>query len=108
MRLINADDLEINFRMLAEDTWNKSTQTTWANAYEEAADMVEGFPTADVPDTNVGKWNTSIYMINGHKISVSLCSKCGKGSVDEYAYCPHCGKKMEREEEERNENELEV
>ena len=69
---------------------------------------IEDASTVDVPDTDIGKWNTRIYMINGHKISVSLCSKCGKGSYDEYAYCPHCGKKMEREEEERNENELEV
>ena len=47
-RYIKADDLAIKFRMLAEDPWNKDTGTTWSNAYEECADNVDEFPTADV------------------------------------------------------------
>lgn len=56
MRLIDADELAIKFRMVAEDPWNKSTSTTWANAYEECADDVDEFPPVDIHKRNVWKW----------------------------------------------------
>ena len=55
-RYINADELAIKFRMLAEDPWNKDTVTTWSNAYEECADNVDEFTTADVVERKKGKW----------------------------------------------------
>lgn len=46
-RLIDADALIGRFESLANDDWNKETGTTWANAFEESANMVDGAPTID-------------------------------------------------------------
>ena len=35
------------FQRQAYDDWNKGTGTTWANAFSEAADMIENLPSAD-------------------------------------------------------------
>lgn len=46
-RLIDADALIRRFESLANDDWNKETGTTWANAFEEPANMVDDAPTID-------------------------------------------------------------
>lgn len=35
------------FQRMAYDDWNQGTGTTWANAFSEAADMIEDLPSAD-------------------------------------------------------------
>ena len=35
------------FQRQAYDDWNQGTGTTWANAFSEAADMIENLPSAD-------------------------------------------------------------
>ena len=47
MRLIDADALKEKFDALAYDEWNQGTGTTWANAFSEAADIVEDMPTIE-------------------------------------------------------------
>lgn len=47
MRLIDGDALKDRFENLAYDDWNQGTGTTWANAFQEAADVVEDMPTID-------------------------------------------------------------
>lgn len=47
MRPIDADVLIGRFESLSNDDWNKGTGTTWANAFEESANMVEDAPTID-------------------------------------------------------------
>jgi len=46
-RPIDADVLIGRFESLANDDWNKETGTTWANAFEESANMVDDAPTVD-------------------------------------------------------------
>ena len=36
------------FQRLSYDDWNQGVGTTWANAFEESADLVESLPPADV------------------------------------------------------------
>lgn len=36
------------FQRQAYDDWNQGTGTTWANAFSEAADMIENLPSVDV------------------------------------------------------------
>lgn len=35
------------FQRMAYDDWSQGTGTTWANAFSEAADMIEDFPSAE-------------------------------------------------------------
>lgn len=35
------------FQRMAYDDWNQGTGTTWANAFSEAADMIEDLPPED-------------------------------------------------------------
>lgn len=36
------------FQRQAYDDWNQGAGTTWANAFSEAAEMIENLPSADV------------------------------------------------------------
>lgn len=45
---INRQAAIILFQRIADDDWNQGAGTTWANAYAEAADLVEDLPSADV------------------------------------------------------------
>ena len=45
-RLIDADELEHDFREDAKDAWNKeASPISWADAFDELADMVADAPT---------------------------------------------------------------
>lgn len=122
-RFIKADDLAIKFRMLAEDPWNKDTGTTWSNAYEECADNVDEFPTADVVSKEqydillehanilakeMRKYQTADVMERkrGKWIRESLisnypykCTACKKYSFARYDFCPNCGSDNREEAE---------
>jgi hypothetical protein len=47
MRLIDADKLNEQLQALAYDDWNQGVSTSWANAYSEAADIVDSAPTVE-------------------------------------------------------------
>ena len=47
MRLIDADVLRNKLENLADDEWNRSTTTSWAEAFSECADMVDEQPTIE-------------------------------------------------------------
>lgn len=34
----------------------------------------------------------------GYRPTVMFCSKCGRVSIADYSYCPHCGARMEEQE----------
>lgn len=46
-RLVDADALRDRLQSLADDGWNKSTTTSWAEAFSECADMVDEAPTIE-------------------------------------------------------------
>lgn len=47
MRAIDGDALRDRLQNLADDEWNRSTTTSWAEAYKECADIVEDAPTIE-------------------------------------------------------------
>lgn len=47
MRAIDADALRDRLQNLADDEWNRSTPTSWAEAFSECADMVDEQPTIE-------------------------------------------------------------
>lgn len=58
----------------------------------EAVLMVaEKMPSANVRKVKHGKWEC------GENIFPCFCSECGQEADMIYAYCPHCGAKMEVE-----------
>lgn len=65
-------------------------------------DAVEKTPTADVQEVRHGRWS--------HFLCYNTCSLCGGVYVHEYddgekiqdfAFCPFCGAKMDEEEEQQ-------
>ena len=47
MRPIDADAQRDKLQNLADDEWNRSTTTSWAEAFNECADMLEDAPTIE-------------------------------------------------------------
>jgi hypothetical protein len=47
MRPIDGDALRDRLQNLADDEWNRSTTTSWAEAFSECADMLEDAPTIE-------------------------------------------------------------
>lgn len=99
-RYIDADALRDRFQALAYDDWNQGASTTWANAYNEAADMVDDMPTVD-SERSTGTWEERIDR-DGDLLTWRrfYCSACGGWtSYGKTKFCPHCGAKMEVEHE---------
>lgn len=81
-----------------------SIQQRRAN-FEEVLEVIEEIPTADVQEVKHGRWEeTREKNILGDKVTVLRCSVCnkfkayGKGITVPYDYCPHCGARMDGEE----------
>lgn len=99
MRPIDGDALRDKLQNLADDEWNQSTPTTWAEAFGECADMVDDAPTID-PERKTGRW-----IKTARWGRVYYCDQCrnyldfdgvnvGRGSTN---FCPNCGARMEGE-----------
>lgn len=73
----------------------------YSDTYDKAyiIGVLEELPSVDVPDRKVGEWETEVRTIRGHKIQFFACSVCGRNADGEYPYCPNCGAKMERSED---------
>ena len=59
--------------------------------------VLEIFPSANVAPVVHGKW----LIVHNH-IENAVCSACGtlfQRCYDAYSYCPHCGAKMDLEEQ---------
>ena len=97
MRPIDADAQRDKLQNLADDEWNRSTTTSWAEAFSECADMLEDAPTIE-PERKTGKW----IVVDDGCIS-GKCSVCGweahmyEDDVMGMDYCPNCGARMEDE-----------
>lgn len=92
MRAIDGDVLRDRLQNLGYDDWNQGTTTTWAEAFNECADMVDEQPTIE-PQRKKGKW------IDNH----TTCSECGWQMIDDviespnivgFNFCPNCGAEM--------------
>lgn len=96
------DTLDMHFSVGLQDD---STQYV---RYTEVKDNIKHIPTADVVEVRHGEW---IYGENEEGHDGYRCSECGEfipWEYDEYDidfikkvhYCPSCGAKMNREEQE--------
>ena len=85
-RLIDADNVI--------SLWNKYHYSISTHAIEYDEELRK-LPTVDAVPVRHGKWNR-VSAITGE------CSICGELECDyeEYAYCPHCGAKMDAERKE--------
>jgi len=80
------------FQRLAYDDWNQGANTTWANAYSEAAEMIAQLPAADVVEVRHGRW-----LPVDDKMDAFDCSECDAMVSKRMNYCPNCGAKMKGE-----------
>lgn len=60
----------------------------YADAYEDAANMLQDMAAADVAPVRHGRW---IY----HDDGVFTCSECGNAESNDSYYCRLCGAKMD-------------
>lgn len=96
MRAIDGDALRDRLQNLGYDDWNQGATTTWAEAFNECADMVDEQPTIEPQRT--GRWR--------HYEGYLTCSECGTEYDDDIMthccddvprFCPDCGARMEGE-----------
>lgn len=71
-KYIDVDAMKKLLQNLAHDDWNQITCTTWAEAFEEVADMIDGTPTADV-------------------VEIVRCKDCKHNPKYEWFTCPAAG-----------------
>ena len=83
----------------------------WLYAAESCASVVsdvESLPAADVAEVRHGRWIEDERTYPGPGLKNNLCSVCGEiaGSWKEglelgrkWAYCPNCGARMDKEDE---------
>ena len=62
------------------------------------ADKIKAIPATDVVPVQHGRWMLKRHKIFGNSYDY-MCSVCGCDyALAEYNYCPHCGAKMDLEE----------
>lgn len=97
--MIDGDALSEKMERLAKFDWNKSTSTTWANAYIEISCMVDDAPTVE---PRKGKWEV-LQPVDKYNYILLMCSECGTvydiSKHSKYDFCPNCGARMSEGEE---------
>ena len=106
-RYIDADKLILSMRECAGYEHNKHATTTWTDACEAFIDEIEDMLVdnkEDVAPVVYARWEWVTK-------NIYYCTECGREtSVEEYMekptwnYCPHCGAKMDADEEKQNED----
>lgn len=97
MRAIDGDALRDRLQNLGYDDWNQGTTTTWAEAFNECADMVDEQPTIE-PQRKKGQWIPEFNGMFKGGAYWFKCSECER-IVPEvrnggWNYCPNCGADM--------------
>jgi hypothetical protein len=64
----------------------------YADAYEDAANMLQDMPAADVAEVVHAKWIPFHSEAAG---DIQYCSACDIGFDARMDYCPHCGARMD-------------
>ena len=97
MRPIDADAQRDKLQNLADDEWNRSTTTSWAEAFNECVDMLEDAPTIE-PERKTGRWID--YVEDGY-VECPFCHSATNcdGNISELHFCFSCGARMEEPED---------
>ena len=94
MRLIDADKMRENLE------WCKSQSGRYNDIYwDDVIERLDVQPTIDAVLVKHGMWE---YIPSDGKFrAILICSKCKKcvGEYDRYKFCPHCGARMDLEEQ---------
>lgn len=97
--LIDREAVVDMLQRLAYDDWNQGVCTSWANAYSECADMVEGIPSVDAVEVVRCKdckhrWVNEHYGEKGYMKIKAMCSldtgdpfELGRNAYDDDWYC---------------------
>ena len=96
MRLIDADALKENVPNtnvdIFENCRNCSTLMDW-----QVKELIDKMPTIDAVEVKHGEWMDRSGGIEG---AWNYCSVCGEQAIDLYDFCPNCGAKMQKGEQE--------
>ena len=68
----------------------------------DARDKIKNLPSV-TPQPQTGHWIDEGFYADGHSEHAYRCSECDEhyiGYVGEYRYCPNCGAKMVKQQEE--------
>ena len=115
MRIIDADELLQKMQTEYDSTDRLIDQgelhlDTLAEGYTEVHILIESLPTID-PDSLIphGRWIEGKEIEGGTEIPIGVCSICGDSYnleefpfatlCDYFIYCPNCGAKMDKEDE---------
>ena len=88
MRLIDADKFEVfayDDRGIEFDTPSEA----YAQGVEYVLEKIDEATTVDVQEARHGKWKY------GESVFPCFCSECGLEADMIYAFCPHCGARMD-------------
>lgn len=95
MRLIDADMCQALFDAEFKGTKRlildgENHLDNLAEGFMEAHNVIRSMPTIDADPVVHGRW------VDAHHFTSSCkCTICGAVYVNETAYCPHCGAKMD-------------
>ena len=67
---------------------------------EDTFVIIDEQPAADVVEVRHGHWVYEHYDDYGHDYIREKCSLCGQVGSYNYIYCPYCGARMDRKEQE--------
>ena len=81
----------------ADKLYIAAMDTEFYDAADEdvVLELINQQPTADVQEVKHGKWE-----FNSDSPECAFCSICGDGVTDDSEYCPWCGAKMDKGEQE--------
>ena len=82
-----------------QQIWTDADETTEIgvaiiNIVDELAEFVENVPSANVQPVKCGRW---IRKYNTFPQRY-FCTECGEGDIGRFAFCHHCGVKMDLKE----------
>ena len=83
-RLIDADVLKERLQNLAYDDWNQGVGTTWANAFEECADLVDEQPTIEPERCQLTDDDKEVIRIHLNAFKEKLCNQYRWNEAKEY------------------------
>ena len=106
---IERETAKRDIRRLIQDPWNhQAAPASWADAYRQMIDILDGEPAADVRPVKRGEWQErevlKIKDTNIDELQSAFCPVCERYHTTPYMYyfndynfCPNCGAEMRPE-----------
>lgn len=80
----------------------KNDSGVWVR-YKDVESFIKNAPTADVQEVKHGKWIKRYFGGSPLWDEETVCSECLHTGSEHFSYCPNCGAKMDKEDEENGE-----